>query len=179
VNLRLRISLMMAALATAGCTTFPTGPSVMALPGNRMNFDQFRADDHECRIYAAQSVGGPDAQQAAVGSNVKSAAIGTAVGAVAGAAMGGSRGAGVGAGTGLLFGTVAGAGTADASGHTIQQRYDVGYTQCMYAKGHMVPVSGRFTSSPQGPTYAPPPAPGTYAPPPAPGTYSPPPVPAR
>lgn len=177
MNIRLHASLIAAALVTAGCATFPTGPSIMALPGTRMSFDQFRADDHECRNYAAQSVGGPGAQEAALDSNVKSAAIGAAVGAVAGAAMGGSRGAGVGAGTGLLFGTVAGAGAADSSGRTVQQRYDVGYTQCMYAKGHKVPVSGRFTSSPQGPAYAPP-AQGTYAPPPAPGTYSPPP-PAR
>lgn len=179
MNIRRYVSLIAAALVATGCATFPTGPSIMALPGTRMSFDQFRADDNECRNYAAQSVGGPGAQQAAIDSNVKSAAIGTAVGAVAGAAMGGSRGAGVGAGTGLLFGTVAGAGAADSSGRTIQQRYDIGYTQCMYAKGHKVPVSGRFTSSPQAPAYATPPAPGTYAPPPAPGTYSPPPAPAR
>jgi hypothetical protein len=180
MNTRLRLTLLSVALIAAGCATFPTGPSVMALPGTRMSFDQFRADDYECRNYAAQSVGGPNAQQAAIDSNVRSAAIGTAIGAVAGAAIGGSsRGAAAGAGTGLLFGTVAGAGAADASGRTMQQRYDIGYTQCMYAKGHKVPVAGRFTSAPgpAAPSYAPPgsiapPAPANY-PPPAPGTYPP------
>lgn len=181
MNKRLALTVAAAALLTAGCATFPTGPSVMALPGQRMSFDQFRADDYECRNYAAQSAGGPNAQQAAVDSNVRSAAVATAIGAVAGAAIGGnSRGAAVGAGTGLLFGTAAGAGAADASGRTMQQRYDIGYTQCMYAKGHKVPVSGRFTSAPLGnspsqPAYAPPPPPGTYAPPPAADNYPPPP----
>jgi len=147
----------------------------MALPGQRMSFDQFRFDDNECRNYAAQAAGGPNAQQAAVDSNVRSAAIATAVGAVAGAAIGGGgRGAAVGAGTGLLFGTAAGAGAGEASGRTMQQRYDIGYTQCMYSKGHKVPVSGRFTSSPEAqPTYAPPPPPESYAPPPRPDNYPP------
>ncbi len=183
MNRRLTFTLLAAALITAGCATFPTGPSIMALPGQRMSFDQFRADDYECRNYAAQSVGGPSAQQAAVDSNVKSAAIATAIGAVAGAAIGGnSRGAAVGAGTGLLFGSAAGAGAGDVSGRTMQQRYDIGYTQCMYAKGHKVPVAGRFTSAPAvnapaQPAYAPPPPPGSHAPPPPPSENYPPPPP--
>src|SRR5690606_23863099 len=153
-------------LALGACATFPTGPSVMALPGSQMSFDQFRADDYACRAYADQSIGGQSTQQAAVDSGVRSAVVGSAVGAVAGAAIGGSRGAGVGAGTGLLFGSAAGSGAADTSGRTLQQRYDVGYIQCMYAKGHKVPVSGQFTSAPPRPTTPPPPAPGTHAPPP-------------
>lgn len=177
MNTRLRIALVLATAFVAGCATFPSGPSVMALPGTRMNFDQFRFDDHECRNYAAQSIGGTNAQQAAVDSNVKSAAIATAIGAVAGAAIGGnSRGAAVGAGTGLLFGSAAGAGAGDASGRTMQQRYDISYTQCMYAKGHKVPVGGRFTSAPPAPaapSYAPPPPPSGSAPPPPPSGYPP------
>jgi len=151
----------------------------MALPGSRMNFDQFRADDAECRAYASQGVGGQDAQQAAQQSGVASAALGTAVGAIAGAAIGGdSHGAAVGAGTGLLFGTLSGTGAADTSSWMLQQRYDAGYIQCMYAKGHKIPVSGRYESAPStAPRYVPPPRPGTYAPPPAPGTYAPPPAP--
>jgi hypothetical protein len=38
-------------------------------------------------------------------------------------------------------------GTAEDVAYTLQRRYDYGYMQCMYAKGHKVPVSGRFTSS--------------------------------
>jgi outer membrane lipoprotein SlyB len=177
MNTRLRTTLALATVFVAGCATFPTGPSVMALPGTRMNFDQFRFDDYECRNYAAQSIGGTTAQQTAVDSNVKSAAVATAIGAVAGAAIGGnSRGAAVGAGTGLLFGSAAGAGAGDASGRTMQQRYDIAYTQCMYAKGHKVPVSGSFTSAPRAPaepTYSPPPPPPPGSPPPPPASYPP------
>ena len=193
VKMYRRATCLVLGLALAGCVTYPTGPSIMALPGSRMSFDQFRADDNDCRLYASQSVGGQEAQQAAQQSGVTSAALGTAVGAIAGAAIGGdSRGAAVGAGTGLLFGTLAGTGAGDTSGWMLQHRYDSSYVQCMYAKGHKVPVSSRYesaprstsdrprtgTSSPPPPrTYAPPPAPGTYAPPPAPGSYAPPPAP--
>jgi hypothetical protein len=190
-----RLAIAGSLLLLAGCVTFPSGPSVMALPGSQMSFDQFRADDYACRSYASQSIGGQDAQQAAVHSGVSSAVVGSAVGAIAGAAIDGSHGAGVGAGAGLLFGSLAGAGASDTSGRALQHRYDAGYIQCMYAKGHKVPVSGQFTSAPAPRrsttpppppgTYAPPPpaqsssAPpssgGSYAPPPAPGTYAPPP----
>lgn len=175
---RSRIAICLVALLGAGCVTFPTGPSVMALPGNNRNFEEFRADDNECRNYAANSVGGPSAQQASMDAGAASAVIGTIVGAAAGAAIGGnSQGAAVGAGTGLLIGSAAGSGAATASGYNVQQRYDIGYIQCMYAKGHKVPVAGRFTSRTSSPRYAPPPAPGTYAPPPAADTYAPPPSP--
>ena len=183
-----RLAAIAATLALGACVTFPSGPSVMALPGSEMSFDQFRADDHSCRAYASQSIGGQEAQQAAMNSGVGSAVVGTAVGAIAGAAIGGSQGAGVGAGTGLLIGSATGAGAADVSGRSLQHRYDSGYIQCMYAKGHKVPVAGQFTSAPRrtspppppAGSYTPPPPPGgSYAPPPAPGTYAPPPPPAR
>ncbi len=158
----LRLPLLIALLVLGACAIAPTGPSVMALPGSGRSFDQFRADDFECRQYASAQIGGTTAEQAAADSAVRSAVIGTAVGALAGAAIGGnSRGAAVGAGTGLLVGSAAGSGAAGASAYTLQQRYDIGYTQCMYAKGHKVPVSGRFTSYQQQPpaAYAPPPPP--------------------
>ena len=54
-----------AALALAGllgaCAYMPTGPSVMALPGTGKSFDQFRADDANCRQYAFQQSGGVSA----------------------------------------------------------------------------------------------------------------------
>jgi len=163
VKLCPRTPLVLFTLFLAGCVTYPSGPSIMALPGSHMSFDQFRADDAACRAYASQGIGGQDAQQAAQQSGVSSAALGTAVGAIAGAAIGGdSHGAAVGAGTGLLFGTLAGTGAADTSSWMLQQRYDAGYVQCMYAKGHKVPVSGRYESgSRSAPSYAPPPRPGS------------------
>jgi hypothetical protein len=156
--------------ALYGCVTVPEGPSMMVLPGTGKSFDQFRADDFDCRQFASGQVGGASANQAAVDSGVKSAVVGTAIGAAAGAAINGSSGAGVGAGAGLALGALAGTGAAQSSSYGLQRRYDTGYAQCMYAKGHRVPVAGRFNNyqSRQQAYYPPPPPP---APPPSPPSY--------
>ena len=156
-----------AALALGACASVPpSGPSVMVLPGNGKSFEQFRGDDFECRQFASNQAG-TTAQQASVDSGVRSAAIGTAVGAVAGALIGGHQGAGAGAGAGLLVGSVAGAGAAQRSSYTLQQRYDIAYTQCMYAKGNKIPSQTEaqrplrrrrvYMYAPPPPMYAPPP----------------------
>jgi hypothetical protein len=152
--------LLPALILVSGCVTMPEGPSVLVLPGTGKSFDQFRLDDMDCRQFASSQVGGTTAAQAGVDSGVKSAAIGTIVGAAAGAAIGGSRGAGTGAGAGLAVGTLGGTAAAQESGHNLQKRYDFGYQQCMYAKGHRVPISGRFDyQSRQQTAYPPPPPP--------------------
>jgi hypothetical protein len=156
-------------LFLAACASTPSGPNVMVLPGSGKSFDQFRADDYECRQYAHVQVGGTDANQAAANSGVASAAVGAAVGTVAGAAIGGSRGAGVGAGVGLATGALAGTGAAAQSGTSAQRRYDMGYQQCMYAKGHKIPMAAsRYDRAPSSYREAtpPPPPPGTPPPPP-------------
>jgi len=129
-------------VAVSGCATAPRGPSALALPGTGKSFETFQVDDSSCRGYAFAQAGGVDANQVATDSAVRSAALGTAIGAVAGAAIGGHRGVGAGAGTGLLFGTMAGAGAGDASARGSQRSFDNAYIQCMYAKGHQVPVVG-------------------------------------
>jgi outer membrane lipoprotein SlyB len=142
----------------------------MALPGAGKSFDLFRADDAACRQYALENSGATPAQVQEA-SGVKSAVVGTAIGAAAGAAIGGSgRDAAAGAGAGLLVGALAGAAAGDQSGYAMQRRYDDGYTQCMYAKGHRVAVPGGLmysapAAAPQ-PYYAPPP-PGSAPPPPS------------
>jgi hypothetical protein len=156
------------AVLVAGCATTPTGPGVLVLPGSGKSFDQFRFDEYECRQYAHAQVGGSTASQAATDAGVKSAVAGTAIGTLAGAAIGGHQGAGVGAGVGLAAGSLAGAGAAESSGRTLQQRYDFAYTQCMYAKGHKIPMArgdaDRYSPRPR--STPPPPPPGT----PPPGT---------
>ena len=162
------------ALLLAGCATPPpSGPSIMVLPGSGKSFDQFRYDDYECRQYASAQVGGTTAADAQTNSAVKSAAIGTAVGAAAGGLMGGNSGAGVGAGVGLAAGALAGTDASARSGYSLQQRYDIGYQQCMYAKGHQIPMAAnRYTprrAAPgAAPSIAPPPPPPPGAPPPPP-----------
>ena len=158
----------------AGCATPPpSGPSVMVLPGSSKSFDQFRFDDNECRQFASSQIGGTTAAQAQTDSAVKSAVVGTAIGAAAGGLMGGNSGAGVGAGIGLAGGALAGTGASQQSGYSLQQRYDAGYQQCMYAKGHQIPMAGRYAPYRQSTRQAAPPPP----PPPPAGTPPPPPPP--
>ncbi|MBL8490581.1 MAG: hypothetical protein JNM82_07365 [Rhodocyclaceae bacterium] len=156
-----------AALLLAACASAPTGPGVMALPGTGKSFEQFRADDADCRQFAFAQSGAADPAEA----GVRSAAVGTVVGAVAGAAIGGRDAAGVGAGTGLIVGSMAGSGSSRGSAYDAQRLYDNAYVQCMYAKGQQVPVSGALRSRSAVPA-APEPAP---APAPGPGAYPPPP----
>ncbi len=165
-------------LLIGGCTSVPTGPSVMVLPGAGKSFEQFRMDDAECRQYAYAQIGGNTANRAASDAGVRSAVVGTAVGAVAGAAIGGRGGAGVGAGTGLVVGSMAGSGAAQSSAYGSQRHYDNAYVQCMYAKGDRVPVSGALVqphSQPPAASPLPPTAPAGSYPPPPPGNPPPPP----
>ena len=157
----------------AACATAPTGPSVMVLPGSGKSFDQFRFDDNECRQYALASSGGKEGDQVASDSGAKSAAHGAAVGLAAGAALGGSgRSAVAGAALGGAGGALMGTSTGGQSARTVQGRYDIGYQQCMYAKGHQVPMAAsRYQPPRQAPAAAPPP------PPPPPANYSAPPPP--
>jgi len=161
-------ALAAALLALGGCVSIPTGPSVATFPGTGRSFDQFRADEADCRRYSSDSIGGSDPSRAQANSAVTSATVGTVVGALAGAALGGSQGAATGAGVGLLFGGVAGASAANASGYTTQQRYDNAFVQCMYAKGNKVPSTGLARNSApvtaQRPP-APPPKATVYGPP--------------
>ena len=160
-----RLTVVAAALLAAGCAaTPPSGPSILVLPGSSKNFDQFRSDDMECRGYAYHQIGGKTTEQAASDAAAKSAVIGTAIGAVAGGAIGGGQGAAVGAGVGLAGGAAVGADQSYYAAGSLQRRYDNAFTQCMYAKGHRVPVAGRYADArPQqsaARTPPPPPPPG-------------------
>lgn len=155
-------------LLLAGCASVPTAPSVMVLPGTGRTFDEFRADDAYCRDYAFQQIGGRSREQVATSAAAQNAAIGTAIGAVAGAAIGGRDAAGVGAGMGLIVGSASGAEASRRAVYGSQRQYDHAYVQCMYARGHRVPVSmSGYTSAPPAPASAvPPPPPGNPPPPP-------------
>ncbi|MGD0948752.1 MAG: glycine zipper family protein [Candidatus Binatia bacterium] len=169
-----------AGLMLAGCVTVPTGPSVMVLPGYGKDFEQFKVDDAVCRDWALQQTG-TTTNKAATEAAVGSAAVGTVVGAAAGAAVGAASGhpatgAAVGSGVGLLGGTAVGADRGASAQWTVQRRYDIAYTQCMYAKGNQVPVPGG-SQRPSAPAALPsanppldvPPPPAGNPPPPPPG----------
>jgi hypothetical protein len=152
---------LIAVLALGACAVAaPSAPTVMALPAQGKPFAQFQQEDFGCRNYAQQQTGGGPTAQQANNSALGSAAVGTALGAGAGAALGaigGAAGVGaaVGGATGLLLGGAAGTSNAQAAGYSLQQRYDVAYTQCMYANGNKVTSapSGGFAA--YGPYYGP------------------------
>ncbi|MEN9728834.1 MAG: hypothetical protein RL434_3200 [Pseudomonadota bacterium] len=163
------------ALAMTGCATYQTAPSVMALPGQGTNFEQFQYDDFQCQTYARNAIGQGTNQQAASESGINSAVVGTVVGAAAGALIGaasGNAGAGaaIGAGSGLIVGGASGTEAYNTTGMRSQDRFDAAYIQCMYAKGHQVPLPGGtqpYTQQrPSAPAAAPAyPPPGTPPPP--------------
>lgn len=162
----LNVSLVLTTLSLFACASVPNGPSNLALPGTGKNFDQFRYDDHSCRQFAHEQIGGTTANQAANSSFAGSVIAGTVLGAAIGAVAGGNEGAGVGAATGLFIGSLIGVDEANASAYDAQHRYDNAYIQCMYAQGHRVAVSGHIE---QQPTYRLPPSKPRHYPPPPPG----------
>jgi len=161
---KLYLPLLAAELLLAACVKVPTGPNVMVLPGNGKDFEQFQADDAVCRQWAEQQ-SGVVTPQAATNTTATGAAIGTALGAASGAAIGAAAGnpaagAAAGAGIGLVGGTAAGANQAAAEQWTVQQRYDIAYMQCMYAKGNQIPIpSGSQLAHTPAEQYPPPPPP--------------------
>jgi len=182
MNRILKMAAGTAVIGLSGCVVMPSGPSTAALPGSRKSFEEFQVDDARCRQYAAAQVG-PSATDNANNSAVASAVVGTLVGAAAGAAIGGnSAAAGVGAGFGLLTGAAVGTGAAQSSYYATQQRYDATYTQCMYAAGNKVAMTGHYARTYRRQPYAAPAyppanaAPPDYAPPGygAPGSIPPP-----
>jgi len=182
MNKLLKLSLLAAMPAISACVTVPSGPSVMALPGSRKTFEQFRDDEFMCQQYAQATVGLPPGQ-VATDSATQSAVAGTVLGAAAGALIGAASGhagsgAAIGAGSGLLLGSAAGSNAAWVSADVIQRRYDNAYLQCMYAKGNQIPMSvapdTSMVSSPRS-DYSAPPRSGDAIPPPPPGPPPPPP----
>lgn len=167
----LTLTVLVSSLLLNACASEPLGPTVAVMPQPGKPFDVFQADQALCKQFASNEVQG--GAQAANNRQVGTAVVGTVLGAALGAAVGGGRGAAIGAGAGAVGGTAVGAGGAEQSQRSIQQRYNIAYTQCMASRGNQVPA-------PPPPTvvytpYPPPPPPVYYAPypppPPPPGRY--------
>ncbi|HEX7388522.1 MAG TPA: glycine zipper family protein [Acidiphilium sp.] len=156
-------------LGLAGCQVAPpSSPTVVAMPGRGISFDQFRQDDNFCRYYASQR-SGSGSQAAAASNNATATAVGgTLLGAAAGALIGaaaGNAGAGaaIGAGSGLLLGGAAAGGGAQNAANSLQGQYNMAYAQCMVGHGNRMEGYAGGASGPSyygAPAYAPP---GYYA----------------
>ena len=108
------LTVLMFVFLLSACSTPPSGPMVLALPGTGKNFDQFHNDDLTCRQFV----------QAQISTSQKE----------------------------------------PDSAEESQQIYDIGYIQCMYGKGHRVPVPGELMYGTQQ-DWHPPPPPNMPAPP--------------
>lgn len=107
----------------------PVGPSVLVLPGADKPFEQFVGDDAACGRFAAGRSGGSALTQAAAAGDPPSSGKGD------------------------------GRYDEERSAVTLQEAYDIGYLQCMYAKGHRVPIDGQVNYESQLDDYPPPPPP--------------------
>lgn len=186
ITMRKRVGLLASTGAIGGLMILggcavqpPSGPTVMALPSPGKSLEAFQRDDYDCRNYAGQQT----AYQSGGGTNGNPTANGAVLGTVAGAALGaafgavgGNAGAGaaIGAGTGLLGGAAVGNSRAAQGTYSLQQIYNIAYTQCMYSRGDSVrsPPPGYGYGSGYGPAGYPYSYPYAYAYPPL--AYAPP-----
>jgi hypothetical protein len=166
-------------LGLSGCATTrkPAGPTVLALPAAGESFAVFQQHDATCRQYAAIQTGGQTPGQAAARDQVGGAVAGAGVGAAAGALIGSAsgragNGAAIAAGSGLLAGSLLGAGRGRAAAASLQNSYNMSYTQCMVANGERVeqpaPRAVAYRSAPPPVIYVPQPTYLVPAPPPLP-----------
>src|SRR5208283_3367521 len=142
-------------LLLAGCAQTPMGPTVQVMPGPGKTFDQFAADQANCKSYAAGQVQGQAeaANQQAVGAGVLTTVIGAGLGAAVGGAYGNAgAGAAIGAASGAGMGAAYGASGSSYAQMTIQQQYDNAFSQCMYAKGEQVPGFAPIAEAPPPPS---------------------------
>ncbi len=93
------ITLLLFLLLNA-CSTIPSGPSVLVLPGTGKDYEQFHKDDQMCRQLAHSQLTTSPKQPG-----------------------------------------------DSAEG---QQNYDISFIQCMYGKGHRMPVPGELMYDPEG-----------------------------
>jgi len=112
------------------------GPTALVMPAQGKPFDVFAQEQAMCKQFADGEVDGGASM-----SNLKqfgTAAVTTALGAGLGAAVRNRRGAQIGGAMGAIAGgSMAALGSAHDQ-NSLQGRYDLAYTQCMYARGNQI-----------------------------------------
>lgn len=141
---------LVAVSTLSGCAIAPTGPkgpSMTVFPGTGKTFVDFKHDDHECRQFASESIGGPKSGMAEVVKALGITAAGAGLGAAVGGGIGGTHtnryGPTLNAQSGTAIGVAGGAATAmqthNADANNDQARYDHAYIECMVANHDRVP----------------------------------------
>ncbi|WP_146101866.1 glycine zipper family protein [Rhodopila globiformis] len=112
---------VLAPLLLDACATHPMSPTVGVMPPPGKPFETFRTDEAACRDAASRQVQGGAQQPNTMGAG--SAPMGTLPGT----------------GLGTAGGTAGGAGVSRTAQLSLQQRYDLAYSRCIYARGNQVP----------------------------------------
>jgi hypothetical protein len=120
-------------MVLAGCVPALMAPTVVVTPGPGKLPAEFAADQTGCATQANQQLA--PAVQAANNQIVGNALLGAAFGA--GSSAGSSNSAV--AGNASAGAATTGAATALPAQATLQQQFNVAYSECMYAKGDIVP----------------------------------------
>ena len=117
---------------------------VRVMPAPNKPFEVFAQEQTDCEHFASDQVagGGQAANNRALGATALGAVLGLGVGAATGTAT-------IGAATGSAIGATVGANQSSYAGYSLQRRYDIAYSQCMYAKGNFVP--GMMAAAPPPP----------------------------
>lgn len=126
---------VVAALIASGCSSVPMGdgPTVAVLPGGGKSMPEFNSDDIACRSIARARAHDGTPLPVAMGLGKTEVASSRVLPVVRGATDS----------TGSVFGN---APAPDSAIVTTQQRYDTAYVQCMYQKGHKIPVGEAMSS---------------------------------
>ena len=148
----------------AGCAMQPVGPTVRVFPAPYKPFEVFQQDQYECGQYASSQVAGR--AEAANNRALGTAVIGTALGLALGAATGDGHAASFGGVAGATVGGTIAADQSERAGFSLQRRYDIAFSQCMYSRGNQVPGFQRSAAPPPPPPDGP--VPGGPAPLPGP-----------
>ncbi|MEY2697663.1 MAG: hypothetical protein RL333_1801 [Pseudomonadota bacterium] len=95
-----KTSILILTISFLGCSSVPSGPSALALPGDKASESQFRKDEKACRAFAHDEL---------LNCSHKPRSLEEA-----------------------------------------QLHFDINYLQCMYTKGHLIPISGEILTDKTG-----------------------------
>lgn len=133
----LAVTLSGAFLAVA-CSTLQGGisPTVEVLPGGGKDMVAFNADDIACRSTATSRANENSPLPTAMGLGDRQEVVASSRGRATLRENADST-------TGSIYG---GAPAANAGTPTAQQRFDTAYVQCMFSKGHQIPLKEQLSS---------------------------------
>jgi hypothetical protein len=132
---------LVAATLLSGCASPPMGPTAIVMPASGKPFEAFAQDQTMCKQFADGQVdNGADMSNL---RQIGTVAVSTLLGGGLGAALRGAHGAEIGSAMGAITGAAMGGRGSAHDQNGLQNRYNLAYSQCMYARGNQVPGMAR------------------------------------